>query len=436
LRTEPGISRRLNSLAAAALTVIIGSGAFVLPSRLKAEDPIDRLALLYKECRYFELRDTLSEMKANPSLALDFFRGATANIFNRLDAAIISLLRYLDGASPNSPLPLTKEAWGLLADSYRRSGQYRKSAEAQRLILSRFEAELDAFEKDNRRNQDVIWSSLADVPAPTIEMSRGSIIQLENRHFPVRIKDRVFYCVYDTGANLSVLYQSAANELGLALHGPGIKIQSGTGKWIDGRMAVVPEMRLGEAIVRNAVFLVLPDDYFHVWHVRAGVERRGIIGVPILTAFKELTETRDGRLLIPARPSPRSVQNMGFYGFMPIVEVLHRGARLSFSLDTGSSATFLHPPFFRRYRGEIEARSKLRTITMGGVGDARAVKIHILDEFAFKAGGMDIALKKIEVHTEVTHSSTKLLFGTLGLDILGQCSQMTFNFESMSFVLE
>ncbi|MCX6569194.1 MAG: hypothetical protein NT147_09120 [Candidatus Aminicenantes bacterium] len=45
-------------------------------------------------------------------------------------------------------------------------------------------------------------------------------------------------------------------------------------------------------------------------------------------------------------------------------------------------------------------------------------------------------MKKIGVHTQVTHSSTELFFGTLGLDILAQCSRMTFNFESMSFILE
>jgi hypothetical protein len=195
-------------------------------------------------------------------------------------------------------------------------------------------------------------------------------------------------------------------------------------------------MRLGSIIIRNAVFLVLPDEFFPSAVARFGVDRRGLLGAPILEGFKEITETKDGDLIIPASPRPRSEQNMFFSGFMPVVQVLFRGSRLSLSLDTGSSATHLYPPFFRRYRGEIASRSPLRKFTVGGVGSSVTVPIHVLDEFGFQAGGKDLSLRKIAVHTEVTHTDTHYFYGTLGLDILTQCSRMTLNFESMSFILE
>ena len=426
----------MKKILAAGLAVFLAAGALAGLGRRKVSDPIEPLVRLYKDCRYFELRDAIAELKTNTSMDVEFFRGAVANAFNRLDLAVAYLLRYLDGASADSPTPLIKEAWVLLADSYRRSGQYRKSAEAQRMILERFGAGLGAAEKVNRENQVAIWSALADVPPQTVEIFGDSAIPMEKRLLPISVKDRVIYVAYDTGANLSVLYKSAADELGLALYGSDIKIQSGTGKWIDSQMTVVPEIRLGEAVVRNAVFLVLPDDFFPPRWVRPGIERRGLLGAPILAALKEFTETRDGLLLIPAAPRPRPEQNMCFFGFMPVVEILHRGSRFSFCLDTGSSQTFLHPPFFRRYRGEIRARSRPWTTRVGGVGDERPVTIHVLDEFGFKAGGLAISLKRVGVHTQVTHSSTELFFGTLGLDILSRCSRMTLNFESMTFILE
>jgi len=426
----------VKKVLAAVLAVSLPAAALAGLGQRKASDPIEPLLRLYKNCRYFELRDAVAELKNNASIEVEFFRGAVANTFNRLDLAVAGLLRYLDGASLDSPRPLAKEAWVLLADSYRRSGQYRKSAEAQRSILEGYGAGLEASEKANRENQLAIWSALADVPPQTVEVFGDSAIPMEKRLLPIRVKDRIIYVAHDTGSSLSVLYKSAADELGLVLYGSGIKIQSGTGKWIDSRMTVVPAMRLGEAVVRNAVFLVLPDDFFPPRRVRPGVERRGLLGAPILAALKEFTETRDGLLLIPGSPRPRPEQNMCFFGFMPVVEVLYRGARFSFCLDTGSSATYLHPPFFRRYRAEIQARSKPQTTTMGGVGDERPVRIHVLYEFGFEAGGLAISLKRIGVHTQVTHSSTELFFGTLGLDILTQCSRMTFNFESMSFILE
>jgi len=49
---------------------------------------------------------------------------------------------------------------------------------------------------------------------------------------------------------------------------------------------------------------------------------------------------------------------MCFFGTKPITEVVHRGARLQFFVDTGGQRTFLYPPFFRRYREEIRSLTK------------------------------------------------------------------------------
>lgn len=415
-----------------------GSSARISGGRTQGAEPSPSLLeQLYKENRCFELRDAVASLKAAPGSDAEFYIGAVDNVFNRLESAIVRLRSYLDaGRAAGRDRPLDKQAWILLADSYRRSGLYKRSAEVQWLILERYGSVLDAGEKTNRESQYVLWSAVADVPPQTVEIQGESVISMENRIFPVRIKDRDFFFSYDTGASLSVLYQSAAEELGLPLLGEGIKIESGTGRWLNARLAVAPELRLGRAVVRNAVFLVLPDDFFPVRRVRPGVARRGLIGAPVLVALKEFSETRDGRLIIPASPRPRPVQNMFFYGTKPITEPVYQGARLRFFVDTGSSETFLYPPFFRRYRNEIQSRSALLESKMGGVGGERTVPMHILGEFAFRAGGRDLSLKKIVVHTQTTHSITETFDGTLGRDVLIPCSRMIFNFESMSFILE
>ncbi len=403
------------------------------------------LGRLYKDHRYFELRDAVKSMRGTSSREFEFYKGAVDNIFNRIDSAIAHLWNYLDSAQAavaaaglpaGRDLALEKEAWILLADSYWRSGRFRKSAEAQRVILERFGTTLDAGEKTNRESQAILWSALADSPPQSVDIPKDSSISMENGQFPIRIKDRTYYFAYDTGASLSVLYLSAATELGLALLGQGAKIQSATGRWIESKLAVVPELQLGEAVIRNAAFLVLPDDFFPVRRVREGVERRGLIGVPILTALKEISETRDGILIIPASPDTRPLENMCFFGSKPITEIGHRGARLLFCVDTGSSRTFLYPPFFRRYQEEIESRTNPVPVKMGGVGGERTVTMRILDGFTFQAGGRDLALRKVDLHIEVTNSNSEIFDGVIGRDVLKQCSRMTFNFESMSFVLE
>ncbi len=426
----------MKRILAAALALFLAAAALAGPGRSRAQDPIEPLVRLYRDCRYFELRDAVAKLENDTSVEMEFFRGAVDEIFNRLDSAVSRLRSYLRSTEKGPARMMAKEAWVLLADAFRRSGRYREAGEARREILDRFGPVLGQEEKTNCENQVGLWSALADIPPQAVEVGEDTTIRMTNRQFPVRVKDRTFFVGYDTGANLSVLYKSIADELGVVIYGPAIKIQSGTGQWVDGLTGVVPEMRLGSIIIRNAVFLVLPDEFFPSAVARFGVDRRGLLGAPILEGFKEITVTKAGDLIIPASPRPRPEQNMCFSGFMPVVEVLFRGARLSLSLDTGSTATHLYPPFFRRYRGEIASRSKLRKSTVGGVGSSVTVPIHVLDEFGFRAGGKDLSLRKIAVHTEVTHTDTRYFFGTLGLDILTQCSRMTLNFESMSFILE
>jgi hypothetical protein len=152
--------------------------------------------------------------------------------------------------------------------------------------------------------------------------------------------------------------------------------------------------------------------------------------------LREIIETREGKLLIPSKPVSRSAENMCFNGFKPVVEAFYGQARLMLCLDTGSAVTFLYPPFFKRFKNGIEARSRLREVTMGGVGSSRKVAVHVLDELAFRVGSRDISLSKIMVHTQETHADSRHFDGVLGLDVLKTCARMIFNFESMSFILE
>jgi hypothetical protein len=390
---------------------------------------------LYETGRYFELRDALMPLKDDPSVDLEFFRGAVDQVFNRLDTAVPRLRGFLAATERGPARMLAKEAWVLLADAFRRLGRYREAADAFRSVLDRFGPVLDDDERASYRNQADSWSSLAGIPPQSVEFTADTVIRMTKRHFPVSVGPRTFFAGYDTGANMSVLYKSIADELGIAIYGPAVRVQTGTGRWIEGRTGVLPELHLGALVVRNIIVLVLPDEFFRSAKARLGVDRRGLLGAPVLEGFREFTETAAGELLIPARPRPRSLENMCFSGFMPVVEAFHRGARLDLCLDTGAAATSLFPPFYRRYRGEIDARTRLRLSLVEGVGKPRAVPVRVLDEFAFHAGGQDLAIRKVMVQTLATHADSRYFYGILGVDIMSQCSQMTLNFVSMSFIL-
>lgn len=426
----------MKRLSAIVLVLVLGLATASAPApRPRPSGDLQRLARLYEDGRCFELRDALGPFKDVRSPELEFFRGVVDQVFNRLDDAVPRLKGFL--ASEAGPVRmLDKEAGVLVADAYRKLGRYRDAAAALHDVRTRFGRVLDDGERANYLDQEDLWSALSDVPPQSVEIATDAAIRMTNRHIPVRIGNRDLFVSYDTGADLSVLCKSVADEVGIPIYGSEVKVRTVTGESIRGRIGVVPELRLGSLVVRNAVFFVLPDAVFPPFKVGPGADRRGLLGAPILVGLREFTETKDGQLIVPAEPKRLPVENMFLSGFLPVVEAIHRSARLSLCLDTGAATTVLFPPFYKRYRGEIDSRSSLREITLGGLGSSRAVPVRLLDEFAFRTGGLALALRKVAVQTRETLPLMRIFHGTLGVDILSQCQSMTLNFESMSFILE
>ncbi len=430
----PAVPKRI--LLIPILAFVVASSHCALLGKRNARSPLARLVRLYEEGRYFELRDAVALMDWNPSVEMEFFHGAVDAAFNRLGSAAAHLRRYTREWESRPVRPLDKEAWLLLSDVFRREGLYGKAAEALREVDSRFGTAFDQGEKRSLGDQIAFWSLVADIPPQTVSVEEDTTIRMEKRIFPVLIEGRAVPFGYDTGSSLSILYRSAAEDLGLPILPGTARIQTSTGAWIDGQVTVAREVRLGSVRVTNAIFLILPDEMFAAPHPGFGGGRKGLLGAPILVGLGEFTETKDGRLIIPASPPVHRLENMCLSGFLPIVDVDYRYARLPFFLDTGAAATTLNPPFVHRYPGETRSRSRARKTTLSGVGSRRPVTFHILREFAFKAGGKRLALRHIAAHTRVTNSNTGRFFGTLGLDILDECSRMTVNSVSMTFILE
>jgi hypothetical protein len=418
-----------------AAILVTGSAFCASAPRSRPAADLQHLARLYEDGRCFELRDALVRFKDARSPDLEFFRGAVDQVFNRLGAAVPRLRRYL-AAGTGRPGRLGRDAGLLLADAYWKLGRYDDAAGALRDVLARWGPLLDDGERAGVLAQQALCAALSGVPPQSFEQARDAVLRMTKRTIPVRAGGRDIFLGYDTGADLSVLVRSAADELGLPVYGPAIEIRTVTGRSIGGRIAVVPELRLGPVVVRNAVFVILPDELLPPVKVSPGVLRRGLLGAPLLLGLREFTETKEGDLVIPAAPRRRSVENMFLSGSMPVVEAFHRRARLGLCLDTGAAATVLFPPFYRRYRGEIDSRSSLRQITLGGIGSTRTVPARIIDEFAFRTGGLALALPKVMVQTLVTLPHTRYFHGTLGIDLLTSCRRMTLNFDSMSFILE
>lgn len=403
-----------------------------------AANPIstqDQLKKLYQEKRYFELRDALAEIGTNSDPELLFYRGAIDNIFNRLSSSISHLRAYLDRVKmDDNNKAWIKSGYELLSDSYRKSFQYRQAAEINKKILDLFKNELSPEKMEDYRNEYAVWSVLQDVPPQVAEFQGDTHIKINRNRIPLTINGEEIELSYDTGADLSVLISSLADQFELQVFDVPIKIGTITGDIIDAQVGVASEMRIGNVILQNVLFLVVKDEYFYIPERKFQI--KGVIGFPVLSAFREVTFTQSGEMIIPSEPKSEGEQNLALSGLKPVIEGSYQGKRLIFVLDTGASRSDLWPPFFKTFAEDIKADYTLRTEKFRGVGSQREVKAYIARDLVLTVAGKEAQFRRLPILIEHTTEDSYFFYGNIGLDWVRQFESMTLNFLSMSVVFE
>lgn len=389
---------------------------------------------LYNEHRFFELR-TLLEPEAGNSPEILFYKGMVANAFNRPaeSAEYLSvLLRTAGGRIPKNAL---KDALLALDDDYSRQFEYAKAAEVRESLSP-------VLEKDTGRSEFAAFKSiiglfraLAAAPPQTVEIPGDTEVALTQAgEIPVVINGLEVPLLPDTGSSLSMIVRSDAERLGLEILDVTVEIGTATGKIIKTRPCLVPELTFAGIRVRDAVFLVVPEEmlYFPV----IGKQRSGLIGFPILAALKELTFTRSRKLLVTSPPRLQGPPNIFLAGTDPVLESAYEGRRLLLLLDTGAFATQLYPPFFKAFEIEITRRGEYVPARIEGVGSEAKAPVYLVSGLSFVIAGEDVRFATpLPVLMRSTSASSDVFDGSVALDIMAGREALTLNYESMRLVL-
>lgn len=421
--------------AAAALLALAACAAPAARPAPPAALAVDeaRLAELYRTQDCFGLRDALAAYGGQRGAELDFYRAAAAVAFGQPDEAVPELRRFL--ASPGAAADGTRRqrAYELLGDAYVRTYRYGEAAEVYAALASG--AARDSAGRASAANVRGLWAALAGTPAQTVELP-GPVPIATTRdrarlvNVPVQANGQTIDFVWDTGANLSTVTESAAREMGFRVLDASVDVGSSTGKETPARVAVAAELRIGGATVRNAVFLVFPDSALAFPQINYQI--RGIIGFPVIAGFGATTVSLGGELVLgDTAGSDAGEQNLCMRGLMPIVAAEHGGQRLHFGLDTGAQSTALYPPFHAARRALVEASGGHELAQTGGAGGMREVRAHVLAPLVLTIGGREATVPRVYVFLDKTSEDSELLYGNLGQDVIRQFPSMTLDFRRM-----
>ena len=107
--------------------------------------------------------------------------------------------------------------------------------------------------------------------------------------------------ILDTGANLSAISFSLAQRLGLKLSNASATSNGIAGRRMTIRTAVIPEVRIGAARLRNVAVIVINDRDMIVPTLHYRIP--GSIGFPVLSALGRITFFADGQFGVGSNPA-------------------------------------------------------------------------------------------------------------------------------------
>ncbi len=252
---------------------------------------------LLRERRYLELERALSS-KSNLTLSdRAFFEGVMANRRNRV-AESIKMLEPLMPSLSATNKDRAVIALSTLADDYEKTFRYSDAADTYEELERRFGSSMDDQERQRVSREAARWSLLrgappqsAEVKVPfTVPIARNKVGLLEVSAEFGRFHESL---ILDTGANLSAISFNLARRLGLKLSSSVATSGGIAGRRMAVHTAVIPEVRLGQAKLRNVAVIVVNDEDLVIPDLHYRIP--GSIGFPVLSALGRITFFADGR---------------------------------------------------------------------------------------------------------------------------------------------
>ena len=182
---------------------------------------------------------------------------------------------------------------------------------------------------------------------------------------PVTIAGKEERFLLDNGvAHFCSATETFAREHGIRPIGAETTVVGVAGRsssWIG----IADSLRVGELLLRNMLFLVVPDEALH--NDVASID--AILGTGFFRTVGEMQfDNRAQTILFPAvqqdLPANLTINGAG----MHFIDGTFRGETICFHLDLGSSTTSLNVNYYERRKEDVEATFPADSIKSGGIG--------------------------------------------------------------------
>lgn len=351
-------------------------------------------------------------LDADTVLYLDAWSG-DANAVERLRARL-----------SQTPAPANAyEGWSFLCNFEYHSAQYAKAIpDCEKAIA------LNADGGD--ANTLAIVTLVAGQPAPRAYGS-ARVPVTSGVHVPVKAGGYEGTAIADTGAQISVMMQSVAKAAHVKMLGASRDVGSTTAK-ISGQIGLIPEVKLGEAVVKNVPVLVLPDAQLTITDGKKSVSLPFILSLYALADFGRIAWLDHDKWLALGSDAPASFPGavpMIWYSDGIAVPLEGPGGRRAAQFDSGADVSYLYENAVPLVSDAARATIIQTKRKIGGVGGVVTEDIRRFPTVALTLAGQPLVLKNADIAKEPDSGEA----ARLGEDVLQTYSAVVFDFGAMAF---
>lgn len=371
----------------------------------------------------------------------DYVRGLVANRMNDVAGSTRALQRALPELGRRHST-LSANALLILSDDYQKTSSYADQAHALREALEHHAKDIAPGDVQGVKDVLSLASALSGLPPQTVSFSGPSRLPIRRNPLGTLDVDAVANGVQgswmlDLGANYSVVSESFARRLGLTVKGAGGGIASSTGATVQSRVAIVKEIHLGSATLRNVAVLVARDDLLHIKLPTTEHQISAAFGYPVFQALGQVSFHGDKAISIgsPSDPIEDGVQ-IYMDGLTPVVMASTGGDMVPLALDTGASTTGLSSAYWATVKDRAATWPRSRE-SSAGIGGALEFDTVTQPEWTFMLGKDELTLKNVRIQTASRPGpGGPPMFGNFGQDLWANAAGFTLDFRSMRFRID
>jgi Aspartyl protease len=241
--------------------------------------------------------------------------------------------------------------------------------------------------------------------------------------------------LFDTGANFSLISDTEAARLGMAINEASGRAGDLAGGSVAARTATAERLTIGSTEMRRVTFLVTSASEMPWIELPPG--QQGIIGMPIAMALESVHWSSDDSCIVGSSAqnrSPSAGTPLFFARLFVMAEVTIAGKPLRFTLDTGNqTGTQLWPRFGREFSQLVAERGTKSIARLTQIGGAADHPTTLIPDLRLGIGGTNVTLANVHLFSAPVGDDSS--YGLLGIDVFAKARDVTIDFQAMRLVV-